>query len=158
VNGDVHFDKILTNFYTVYKKRDHKKMSARYPVCAGIVLKNDHEQYLMVLGRKANKWSFPKGHIESTEDCKTCAERETYEETGLRIVIPDDTRNCFTKKSVYYLLETNCILDPDTPLQTRDPAEVEKIEWFSKENLQALTRDEVNSDVWEFIKALKWLF
>lgn len=31
------------------------------------------------------QWSFPGGHLDQGEDIFPCAERETYEETGLRI-------------------------------------------------------------------------
>lgn len=128
------------------------------PVCAGIVLKNNRDKYLLVLGRKANKWSFPKGHIENGESWKECAQRETYEETGLRVIIPQQARHCFTKKSVYFLLNLDSVISKKLLLNTQDPNEIENIQWFDKQTLFNMTRDEVNYDLWEFIKSLKWMF
>src|SRR3989304_10512636 len=31
-------------------------------------------------------WGFPKGHLEAGEDQKTCAQRELFEETGLKVL------------------------------------------------------------------------
>ena len=126
------------------------------PVCAGVVMKNHRGEYLLVFGRYAKKWGFPKGHLEEKEDWKVCAQRETYEETGLKVNIPERTRYCFTKKSIYYLIGTDCVVG-NLYLNPKDKKEVVTVRWMNRKTLLSLTRDEVNHDVWGFIGALKWM-
>lgn len=155
----------MSNFYTTYKKnQDNNKMASNarnggkhQPVCAGIVLRDDINRYLLVFGKEAGKWSFPKGHIENGESWKGCAKRETREESGLDVTIPERVKHCFTRKAIYFLLEQKCVqgsLDPDP----QDVKEIGNAAWFERNTLLELSRDMVNSDVWEFIKALKWYF
>ena len=141
------------------------------PVCAGIVLRNEKKEYLLVLGREHRKWSFPKGHIEDGESWQECAQRETFEETGLTVSIPDDgrlqgtqptgdakrVRKCFTQKSVYFLLKIDCV-QGDLELAPRDVEEIIEINWFDRKKLMGMSRDDVNSDLWQFITALKWIY
>jgi 8-oxo-dGTP pyrophosphatase MutT (NUDIX family) len=134
------------------------------PVCAGVVLRNEKKEYLLVLGREHRKWSFPKGHIEDGESWQECAQRETFEETGLTVSIPEDVRQdtkrvrkCFTQKSVYFLLKTDCI-QGDLELAPRDVEEIIEINWFDRRKLLGMARDDVNSDLWQFITALKWIY
>jgi 8-oxo-dGTP diphosphatase len=53
---------------------------------AVVVIKEDK----VLLGRRrashgSGTWSFPGGHLEFSESIETCAEREVFEETGIRI-------------------------------------------------------------------------
>jgi 8-oxo-dGTP pyrophosphatase MutT (NUDIX family) len=128
--------------------------SKNKPVCAGVVIRNKNGEYLLVLGRGAHKLSFAKGHIDEGETEKECAIRETYEETGLRIRIPEDTKVCRTKKALYYLLTEDCITG-SRRLAPLDRREVVYARWYSPRLLQTLTRERVNSDVWDFIK---WVY
>ncbi len=54
----------------------------------GCILISPERKILTVKGRQSDKWSFPKGHIESNETTLQCALRELYEETG--VVPPDE--------------------------------------------------------------------
>ena len=133
-------------------------MNKKNPVCAGAVIRNKIGKYLLVLGKEAEKWGFPKGHIEENEDWKECAKRETFEETGLRIDIPDKKcKYCFTPKSVYYLLKTENIIGENN-LCIKDSVEIGDIGWFSKKDLFRMKREQVNMDLWDFIRSLKWLY
>ena len=128
------------------------------PVCSGVVLKDRRERYLLVLGRDANKWSFPKGHIESGESWKSCARREAYEETGLIVVIPRKARYRFTRKSIYFLLNADCVTNDIMNVRPRDTNEIKMAQWFSRDMIIKFSREQVNTDLWEFVKALKWVF
>jgi bis(5'-nucleosidyl)-tetraphosphatase len=56
--------------------------------CGIIPLKKEQGGYkvLLVRLRSGNHWSFPKGHVELGESLKETAERELFEETGLKVV------------------------------------------------------------------------
>ena len=60
-----------------YRPRSHKVF--------GIICSTEEKKYLLVRGRRANKWSFPKGHMEGRETALECAHRELWEETGIRL-------------------------------------------------------------------------
>lgn len=123
-------------------------------VCAGVVIRNPENHYLLVLGRKARKWGFPKGHIEPGEDLVGCAQREAFEETGLEIKIPNGSKSCSTKKSIYYLVDTTSITGGSIKIQ--DHNEIQDVKWFSLEQIQMFHRDYVNSDLWDFIRCSRW--
>lgn len=142
------------------------------PICAGIVLRNMKNEYLLVLGRDHSKWSFPKGHIEPGESWEECACREMFEETGLIVDIPTVKngdrppssseyvrrhKRCFTQKSVYFLLKADSV-QGTWDLAPRDTNEIVRIEWFDRKRLLSLDRDSVNVDLWQFINALKWIY
>ena len=60
--------------------------------CGTIIFNNSLDKIVVVLNRYSydmgiNKWGFPKGGIKKNETFQQCAQRETLEETGLKIVI-----------------------------------------------------------------------
>lgn len=48
-----------------------------------VVVKRDHS--FLFLQRTDNNWTFPSGKVEEGESLEDAAERETYEETGVKI-------------------------------------------------------------------------
>ncbi|NTV23279.1 MAG: NUDIX domain-containing protein [Nanoarchaeota archaeon] len=65
---------------------------------AGIIVYRKHDdkiQYLL-LHYEEGHWDFPKGHVEGTETLEETALRETFEETGLKIVMVDGFSEHFT--------------------------------------------------------------
>lgn len=75
-----------------FKKFVHRRQPAinevvREPTAGGVVfcrsLKNNQIQILLIQDTK-NRWTIPKGHIESGESPREAAEREIKEETGLK--------------------------------------------------------------------------
>lgn len=111
----------------------------------GCICLNTTEKILLVLGRRAGKWSFPKGHMKSEESAHRCALRELYEETG--ICIESDAKYMGEKRlpiGQYFIYE----LDEDPTLSVNDTAEVEDIGWFSLEEIKKLP---CNRDVSSFI-------
>ena len=109
------------------------------PVCAGIILQSESDKFLLVLGREHKKWSFPKGHIEDGENWKECALRETLEETGLNVIIPENTKIYHTLKTVYFLLDMTSV-EGECVLAPFDVTEITEINWFDKEALLAFSR------------------
>jgi|APSaa5957512622_1039677.scaffolds.fasta_scaffold36511_2 bis(5'-nucleosidyl)-tetraphosphatase len=55
--------------------------------CAGGIIfikEGENIFYLIIKGKATNWWSFPKGHLEENETIVQAAQREIYEETGLK--------------------------------------------------------------------------
>ncbi|MCP4760549.1 MAG: NUDIX hydrolase [archaeon] len=68
-------------------KIDLRKYPSKPRVGIGAVI--TYEKKLLLILRKyepdANKWSIPGGHLELGEKCSECAEREVFEETGIKV-------------------------------------------------------------------------
>lgn len=114
---------------------------------AGFIIVNKCGEVLLVLGRYANKWSFPKGHTEPGETELACAERELYEETGRTLEGNEEDLGVgtFSRTCTYFLRRTK---EMDLfSSGRRDKREIKRIKWFNKEELLGLVREEVNKDV-----------
>jgi 8-oxo-dGTP pyrophosphatase MutT (NUDIX family) len=46
----------------------------------------EDQWYVLLIQHQAGHWAFPKGHADLNESPKQTAERELFEETGLRVV------------------------------------------------------------------------
>ncbi len=62
--------------------------------CGAILYRNGAEEreFLLLLQRRSETWSFPKGHVEAGETEKQTAIREIREETGLSVELISDFR------------------------------------------------------------------
>ena len=67
------------------------------------------------------KWGIPKGHLEQDESNEECAIRELYEEAGVKVNIPKDTKFMKVNNSKYYLFvdKTPSIIVPN-PIDTQE--------------------------------------
>lgn len=87
-------------------------------------------------GFGAGKWQFPGGHLEMGESYFACAERETFEETGLRVHaerVIAITNDVFDPASKHYVtIFVLCTREDDT--QEPMVAEPEKCERWSWES------------------------
>ena len=74
----------------------------------GIILFNEEtNEFLLVYGKKSNKWGFPKGHNEEGETEIETATREFMEETGYTIDINQFSWNKkFTTLKIDYIKKT----------------------------------------------------
>jgi 8-oxo-dGTP pyrophosphatase MutT (NUDIX family) len=121
---------------------------------AGFIIENKCREVLLVLGRYANKWSFPKGHTEPGETELACAERELREETGRTLEGTEEDLGVgtFSRTCTYFLRRTN---EMDLfSSGRRDKREIKRIKWFNKEELLGLAREEVNRDVHSYILSI----
>lgn len=72
----------------------------------GTIFLTPNGSVLLVKGRHSGKWSFPKGHPNEGETEFEAAERETMEETGLRLS-PFFDRIIHLTTGTYYLVKTH---------------------------------------------------
>jgi len=112
---------------------------------SGIILCDSTERILLVLGREHNKWSFPKGHLDDTDtDTRMCAIRETKEETGLDVVIPEEAGYRTFGDYKYYFLGPEQVVGKWC-LCPQDQDEVVCAKWFTV--LELLDLEGCNSAV-----------
>lgn len=113
-----------------------------YPPKAGIVLfNNDYSKVLLVSNNynsegTSPKLGLPKGHIEDGESSSECAEREVYEETGIKIEIPLTTRFLTVNNSKYYLFVLkNTLINKFYPIDTNEIRDCKFVELTNLSNL-----------------------
>ena len=83
------------------------------------------------------KWGFPKGHLKDGEHFIKAAIRETYEETGLRLLITDKTPNIVFQDTIYFLVRVSNLVK----FQTNDVNEVCEVSWKSFKELANLNKN-----------------
>jgi len=121
-----------------------------YPQVFGVIpeaFDGQQSRYLVVLGRKAMKWGFPKGHPEPGEDPLVCALREGKEETGIDFDASRAVPVCLAT-GYYYRIRTPIIPRP-SPLDT---AEVVECRWMT---LEELRRVKTNIDLSTFLRSFR---
>ncbi|KAI3319717.1 nudix domain-containing protein [Xylariaceae sp. AK1471] len=89
----------------------------------------------------AGSWAFPGGHLEMGESFFTCAERETLEETGLRVKatkVVAVTNDVFDASSKHYVtMFVQCVMeDADAQPQTLEPDKCEGWYWKGWDELK----------------------
>ena len=128
------------NAFRHYKPRS-KKIS-------GVILISTNNTILLVKGRKTNKWSFPKGHIEGSETIHQCALRECFEETGISL---HDCEYDYSKKlnsGEYFIYNMKHELE----YKMCDTDEILDVAWVSIPSMMNLS---TNTDVNAFLKDYK---
>jgi 8-oxo-dGTP pyrophosphatase MutT (NUDIX family) len=108
----------------------------------GCVCISPDGKILLVRNRNGHKWSFPKGHRESSDNTELdCARRELMEETGL--YAPEQAYGSITLRAgIYYvfLFDTSYMIQP----VVHDQKEVDKVDWFSLKELPDLCNVDVS--------------
>ncbi|KXJ87157.1 NUDIX hydrolase domain-like protein [Microdochium bolleyi] len=108
-----------------------------------------NQQGQILIGRRLSKlgqghWGFPGGHLEQGEDFATCVQRETFEETGLRVTageLAGVTNDRFDSDKHYVTIFMRC--DREDGQQQPEVLEPEKCEswtWKSWEDLQRMAK------------------
>lgn len=115
---------------------------------AGVVLTNNHSQILLVQGRDTGKWSFPKGKIKYGESIIQCAQRECFEETGIRLTIPKGCERFMSSGHVYFFVDYHQKIECN-PIAKR---EIVRCKWFTPKELNGLPSSEMNCCVRWFVK------
>lgn len=122
--------------FQCYKPPSHKVY--------GTISISPRNKILIVLGRKSNKWSFPKGHKLRTETYLECALRETKEESG--VDLSSYTPLAYHKLSAgeYFFFE----VAEEFPTTIQDTNEILTASWVS---LEEMARLPCNVDVNNFL-------
>ena len=103
----------------------------------GCICISANNRVLLVKGRKSKKWSFPKGHRESTDySTLDCALRELKEETGLVL------RNNYLcvkkyKAAEYYIYS----MPEESRILPYDTREIEDAGWFTFDEVKELSKN-----------------
>lgn len=133
------------NYYEA--KEDFMSLFKVINAAGGVVEKDDN--VLMIYRLK--KWEFPKGKLDKKESFKDAAVREVEEETGLEVELGDKLCTTwhtytFRKKRIlkctkWYSME--CIDDRNMAPQENEG--IEKVEWFSTQQVESVLSDTYNS-------------
>jgi len=110
--------------------------------CGIICVKNifNVPHLLVVRGKKSKIWSLPKGCINEGETEAHCAQRETFEETGLHLDIYTDTPRININHNIYFVIPISF----NPKLKIRDRAEIDKVNWLTLDEIRLL---ECNKDL-----------
>ncbi len=115
-----------------YVPPNKRNQMQKQDICGAIVKCTKTNRYLIVLGRAANKWSFPKGHRRT--DCPEgdfeCMLRELYEETG-HYDIPDPIRSRQLRVGRYF----EVFVEEEFPVNPQDVKEIVRGEWVSYDDV-----------------------
>jgi 8-oxo-dGTP pyrophosphatase MutT (NUDIX family) len=112
----------------------------------GGIIQTSDGKYLMVKGRRSNKWGFAKGQLESDETPLECVCREVLEETGITIV-PHPMKCMELPVATYYHF---WFPYEETPVP-RDIGEIEEARWVSLAEAKGLS---MNIDAVTYFKGL----
>lgn len=110
-------------------------MKNRPKVGIGVFVVRDNK---ILLGKRINahgegSWSLPGGHLEFNESWEQCAERETLEETGLKIRnirFAAVTNDIFAKEEKHYITLFMISDYESGEVRIMEPDKCEKWEWF----------------------------
>jgi len=129
-----------------------KEMSA-----GGMVYRKEDDGYYFVLILDAyDKWTFPKGHIDSGEKEELAALREIKEETGLsnlkakgylgetEVKVHKPNEKPFRKLIKYYLVATT-----DKELKVPDTNELRDVKWYTAEEALSILGYENAKDIFK---------
>lgn len=116
------------------------KSKIRPAIGVGVCLIKDGN---VLLGKRINShgkgtWSFPGGHLEMNETWEFCAEREVFEETGLRIKNPEFigvTNDIFYEEKQHFITIFIKADYDSGELKSMEPEKCSEWKWFSRGNL-----------------------
>ena len=121
---------------------------------AGVILRDSANRILLVLGRRHNKWSFPKGHVDEDDTSgEECAIRECKEETGLVVDIPMNVPRWMCNHYIYYHIGPENVTQ-GWRLSPEDRNEVARASWLTETQIAALQN--VNAPVRKYMKKLQY--
>ena len=117
-------------------------MKNRPFVGVGVLIFNEINQMLLAKRKGSHgaaDWQPPGGHLEFGESFETCAIREVFEETGLKINTPEFltiTNDFFETDEKHYISIFMKVAFPvDQVIQNHEPHKTETWQWFSLNDL-----------------------
>ena len=107
----------------------------------------DNNKILMVQENKADiqgLWDLPGGKVETVEDIKQAAIRETYEETGYNIDLDSILliQNYVTNKGTLLIIYFNAILANSKQQKFRKD-EISRVKWFTLEEMENIPKNNI---------------
>ena len=125
--------------------------------CGIILFDEIKESYLLVFGKKSQKWGFPKGHMEIGETTQETALREFYEETGYILENVKFDKTFIIKNNTYFIVHIN---DQRRHLIQKanyipDTKEIQFFEWIPKQNMLSMDILSCNFGLKAYINRLK---
>lgn len=84
-DNDVENKDVLLSFLMSYSNKEIYSRTNLIGHITGsaFIVNEEHDNAMLVLHKKYNKWVAPGGHVEESEDAKHASFRETKEETGI---------------------------------------------------------------------------
>ena len=139
--------------YGTIKYQDECELHRNVQVCGCIIRNEDKSQVLLIKGNMSKCWGFPKGASENNETLQKCAERETYEETGIKVLINEKSRKEVINGITYFYitLPNSKTVSYDDVI---DKNEVCEIKWINIYDLVQNTSLSTNKSVKLFINNL----
>ena len=127
--------------------------------------------FLLVYSKRNEEWGFPKGHIEDGETDIEAAQRETEEETGIKIdiknfvkdfcfkdtykikgTLPETKGRIIDKNVIYYLA---CYAENESgikPNANNSGGEISKIQWMTFEQAVECLKYDKQKEVLKTVK------
>lgn len=100
-----------------------------------IILDSTGEKLLLVLGKRHNKWSFPKGSKEPKETIKECALRELREETGIKNTDIQLKDQYFIDRKYLYFI--GYLINDEVKTKIFDKREIKQVSWKKIKNISS---------------------
>lgn len=124
------------------------------PIAVKCLIRNEKGQILLVKIAYAHKqWTLPGGGIETGESPAQAAIRELKEESGISVSSLRSVGTCPGSKPKPHVIECFEGKTNDHP-RVMDPGEIEKVAWFSMDNLPPDRAPKVDVVLKEFIGGL----
>lgn len=102
-------------------------------IYGAIIMCAKTSRYLLVLGREAKKWSFPKGHSKENETEYECLVREMIEETGFGN-LPDPLKKTKLKVGTYFKIR----VEDEFEVKPKDKKEIVTGRWVTVEETKGM--------------------
>ncbi len=108
--------------------------------CGAIIYRkiNDNIEYLLLLQKKSQTWSFPKGHMEYGETEMQTAFREISEETGLAAILIPGFREAVKYRIDFINREVVLFLGETNSMSVILESEISEHKWVNAEKAKEL--------------------
>ena len=107
-------------------------------------------RYLLVCGKKSEKWGFPKGHMEIGETEEETALREFFEETGIRLHPSQLREKIRFRNNIYFRVRGERL-----NLNIQDTNEIKEGNWFTlSEILHKISKETMNFGLKSWVNSM----
>jgi ADP-ribose pyrophosphatase YjhB (NUDIX family) len=126
-------------YRTFFNKKEQKIwLNGPRKTRSGCIIYDTCQKKMLMVQTMGQYWGFPKGMIEDNEDSKTCAIRETKEETGYELTHNDLLRMIKIDSNIFYFVKGK-VNNNIKPL-TFDNNDATGIAWISPDCIYSLER------------------